>query len=95
MNCPLCGSTTTRVNTNYWCPYDKIYLGKNLALNASGTGIPTQVQYQEIVKEDGPLAKIFDKFLWVVMGVLYMVVIGFVAWAFLFGGFGDTSSIFS
>lgn len=93
MNCPVCGSTATRVSTNYWCPYDKIYLGHNLATNSSGVGVVTQVQYQEIVKEDRPLAKFFGKFLWVIMAVLYIVVIGFVAWAFIFGGFGDTSSL--
>ena len=95
MNCPICGSTATRVNTNYWCPYDKIYLGQTLAFSAPVGSVPTLPQYQEIIKKPAAWVKFFDKFTWVVMGVLYIIVIAFVAWAFLFGGFGDTSSIFS
>lgn len=94
MNCPICGSTATRVNTNYWCPYDKIYLGQKLAVSAPVGSIPAPVQYQEIIKKPGLWSKFFDKFIWFFMGVLYIIVIAFVAWALLFGGF-DTSSIFS
>lgn len=95
MTCPICGSTATRVNTNYWCPYDKIYLGQRLTVSSPIGSVPAPVQYQEIIKEPRLLSKFFDKFLWVLIGVLYIVVMIFVVWAFLFGGFGGTSSIFS
>lgn len=93
MNCPICGSTATRVNTKYWCPYDKIYLGQTLAFSGSIGNIQSP-QYQEIIKEPAVWVRFLDKITWVVMGVLYIIVIAFVVWALLFGGFGDTSSIF-
>ena len=95
MKCPICGATATRVNTNYWCPYDKIYLGQTMALGAPVGSVTAQPQYQEIIKEPATWAIFIDKITLVVMVVLYIIVISFVAWASLFGGFGDTSSIFS
>ncbi|MEX0621642.1 MAG: hypothetical protein WD187_01460 [Candidatus Woykebacteria bacterium] len=89
MNCPVCGSTVTRVSNTYWCPYDRIYVGQNLAVSS-----PQSAETPQIINQPGPLAKVFDKFLWFLMGVLYLVVIGFVVWSLLSGAF-DQTSIFS
>ncbi|OGY25237.1 MAG: hypothetical protein A2Z11_01000 [Candidatus Woykebacteria bacterium RBG_16_43_9] len=69
-------------------------MGQNLVVN---TLVPegSFKQYEKLVKEPGPAAKLFDKLAWILMAVLYVVVIALVAWSFLFGGFSDTSSIFS
>lgn len=94
MNCPVCGYTTTRVNDTYWCPNDRIYIGKTLT---AGPPLPldnpsyTPANFEV---EPGRFAKFFDKFLWVLMGVLYLVVVAFIAWSFLNGAF-DNSPIFS
>ena len=94
MTCPICGSTATRVNTNYWCPHDKIYLGQNLATSAPVGSVLGPLPYEEVILEPGLREKYFDKFLWVLTAVLYLIVIAFVAWELLFGGV-DTSSIIS
>jgi hypothetical protein len=93
VNCPICGYTATRVNNSYWCPNDRIYLGQNLAINE--TNEPQRPVHEEKLgpKPDG-FTKILDKFIWILMGALYVVVIALVAWSFIFGGLGDNSSIF-
>lgn len=99
MTCPVCGYTATRVSNSYWCPNDHIYLGNRIATESLPTqteSLPTQIEgsvYEEIFPYKRP-SKIFNYLVWGVMIVLYIIVIGLVAWSFLSGNLDD-SSIFS
>ena len=92
MTCPVCGYSATRVSNNYWCPNDRIYLGGTATIESLPTEAAEPV-YQELFTEKRP-SKIFNYVVWGVLTILYIIVIGLVAWSFLSGNFDD-SSIFS
>ena len=92
MTCPICGYTATRVSNNYWCPNDRVYLGSRLETELV-TPQGVEPVYEELFTEKRP-SKIFNYVVWGVLTVLYIIVIGLVAWSYLYGNFDD-SSIFS
>ena len=91
MNCPVCGYAAVRVNNNYWCQNDRIYVGNALAPEIPTKPVPEPI-YTEPVKSRKN-TKYFDSLLWVIMGVLYVIVIVLVVWSVFSGGF-DSSSVF-
>ena len=63
MKCPICGCTATRVNQTYWCPTCRIYLGENIAVVN-----PQRPAYEPLVPQHSHFSKMFDTFIWVLMG---------------------------
>jgi hypothetical protein len=93
VNCPICGYTTTRVNDNYWCPSDRIYIGQGLAVQTPIVTTP-QPAFEQPYKNTRS-SNLLNNLVWIVMGVLYVVVIILVVWSVLNGSFGDTGSIYN
>lgn len=91
MNCPICGYSATRVNNSFWCPNDKIYIGQvNISPQDPFQDTNSVENPVDLEEEQSLFAKIFDKSLWIIMGILYVVVIIFVIWGFSSGIFEDT-----
>lgn len=98
MVCPVCGYRALRVNDTYWCPNDRIYLGRDLATQPSVTATPPtqapETTYKFPEGKGSKLAKVFNNLVWVVMAILYLVVVVLLAWSYTSGPFSDGSSIF-
>ncbi|MDP2720417.1 MAG: hypothetical protein Q8O75_00495 [bacterium] len=93
MNCPICGYEATQASNTYWCPHDRIFLG-DLVLAGPGSTLISKEAPKPSQTENRAFPKIFNKVLWVAMGVLYLTVILVIVGAYLTGAF-DTTSIFN